>query len=210
MGQERSIFSRKSRNTIEMLSMTWVQFVKLICELNDRCAKFVDPDGRYLLFAIKKGSANTLLWKMTVRICTLKINARSADSYRVFTFGQFLSLQKSLCYLLRDVAGETDGAILQERVFDTYIDRALTTSECIICMEREPDVVLPCVHSFCSACIEQWKAMEKDWCPLCHHPLQLDGSDSWVIPDVIESGELRNYLMSLTKSDGTKSSKCLR
>lgn len=72
-------------------------------------------------------------------------------------------------------------------------------------MERRPDVVLPCVHTFCSICIEQWKAMEKDWCPLCRNPLQLDGSDTWVIPDVIEDSELRNYIMSLTKSDGSKS-----
>lgn len=68
-------------------------------------------------------------------------------------------------------------------------------------MERRPDIVLPCVHTFCSICIEQWKAMEKDWCPLCRYPLQLDGSDTWVIPDANESGELKNYLMSLTKSN---------
>uniref|UniRef100_A0A1I7VG58 RING finger protein 141 n=2 Tax=Loa loa TaxID=7209 RepID=A0A1I7VG58_LOALO len=204
MGQERSIFSRRSHNTIEMLSMTWVQFVKLICELNDRCANFVDSDGRHLFFAIKKGSANTLLWKITVRICTLKMKARSADSYRVFTFEQFLSLQKSLHYLLKDAVDETDEAPFQGRVLDACIDRALSTNECIICVERRPDVVLPCVHAFCSVCIEQWKAMEKDWCPLCRNRLQLDGSDTWVIPDVIEGGELSNYLMSLTKSDGSK------
>ncbi|CAG9533332.1 unnamed protein product [Cercopithifilaria johnstoni] len=205
MGQERSMLSRRSQNTIEMLSMTWVQFVKLICELNDRCANFVDSDGRHLLFAIKKGSANTLLWKVTVRICTLKINARSADSYRVFSFEQFLSLQKSLYYLLRDAIDETDGALFQGRVLDAYIDRAFNMSECIICMERRPDVVLPCVHTFCSICIEQWKSMEKDWCPLCRYPLQLDGSDTWVIPDVIEGGELKNYLMSLAKPDTSRS-----
>ncbi|VDO30023.1 unnamed protein product [Brugia timori] len=196
MGQERSILSRKSQNTIEMLSMTWVQFVKLICELNDRCANFVDSDGRHLLFAIKKGTANTLLWKITVRICTLKINARSADSYRVFTFEQFLTLQKSLYYLL---------TLFQGHVLNAHMDRALTATECIICMERRPDVVLPCVHTFCSLCIEQWKAMKKDWCPLCRNPLELDGSDAWVIPDVIDDSELRNYLFSLTKIQESKS-----
>lgn len=49
MGQERSIISRKSQNTFEMLSMTWVQFVKLICELNDR-----------LILQLKKKSAKRL------------------------------------------------------------------------------------------------------------------------------------------------------
>ncbi|KAL3981691.1 Zinc finger C3HC4 type (RING finger) family protein [Acanthocheilonema viteae] len=205
MGQERSILSRRSQNTIEMLSMTWVQFVKLICELNDKCANFVDSDGRHLLFAIKKGTANTVLWKVTVRICTLKINARSADSYRIFSFEQFLRLQKSLYYLLKGAVDKTDGTLFQGHVLDACIDRALNTIECIICMERQSDVVLPCVHSFCSICVEQWKAMEKDWCPLCRYPLQLDGSDTWIIPDVIECCELNNYLMSLTKPDGSRS-----
>lgn len=36
MGQKESIVPRRSQNAIEMLSMTWMQFVKLISELNDR------------------------------------------------------------------------------------------------------------------------------------------------------------------------------
>lgn len=48
-----------------------------------RCANFVDSDGRHLLFAIKKGSANTLLWKVTVRIYTLKVIVRLQMYYGV-------------------------------------------------------------------------------------------------------------------------------
>ena len=29
-------------------------------------------------------------------------------------------------------------------------------NECSICMEREVDIVLPCLHSFCLSCCEDW------------------------------------------------------
>lgn len=32
----------------------------------------------------------------------------------------------------------------------------LSANECCICMERKPEVSLPCAHSYCLACIEQW------------------------------------------------------
>ncbi|KAK4314744.1 hypothetical protein Pmani_013995 [Petrolisthes manimaculis] len=28
--------------------------------------------------------------------------------------------------------------------------------ECVICLERRPDVILPCAHAYCLPCIEQW------------------------------------------------------
>lgn len=28
--------------------------------------------------------------------------------------------------------------------------------ECSICLERKPDVMLPCAHAYCMPCIEQW------------------------------------------------------
>lgn len=30
------------------------------------------------------------------------------------------------------------------------------TSECIICLERDVEVVLECTHKFCKSCIEKW------------------------------------------------------
>ena len=37
------------------------------------------------------------------------------------------------------------------------VETASTNSdECCICMENKPEVSLPCTHSYCLACIEQW------------------------------------------------------
>lgn len=29
-------------------------------------------------------------------------------------------------------------------------------TECSICLDRKPDLILPCAHSYCCPCIEQW------------------------------------------------------
>lgn len=29
-------------------------------------------------------------------------------------------------------------------------------NECVICFERKPEVILPCTHSYCTPCIEEW------------------------------------------------------
>ena len=37
-----------------------------------------------------------------------------------------------------------------------YSGTAEKLIECCICLERKPDVMLPCAHSYCMPCIEQW------------------------------------------------------
>jgi hypothetical protein len=29
-------------------------------------------------------------------------------------------------------------------------------NECCICMDRQPNLVLPCTHKFCDECFQQW------------------------------------------------------
>jgi hypothetical protein len=35
------------------------------------------------------------------------------------------------------------------------------SDECPVCLDREPDTVLPCTHAFCSECISEWYATPK-------------------------------------------------
>ena len=48
-------------------------------------------------------------------------------------------------------------------------------------MERKPDVILPCVHSYCLPCIEQWNVNHKT-CPVCRETVQ-STDDGWVRSD---------------------------
>ena len=60
--------------------------------------------------------------------------------------------------------------------------------ECCICLERKPDVILPCAHSYCLPCIEQWNVDHKT-CPVCRD-IVTNTDDSWVISDVPDSLEI--------------------
>ena len=53
--------------------------------------------------------------------------------------------------------------------------------ECCVCLERKPDVILPCAHSYCLPCIEQWNVNHKT-CPVCRETVQ-STDDGWVRSD---------------------------
>jgi len=39
-------------------------------------------------------------------------------------------------------------------------------SECVICMERKAQIVLPCTHAFCEDCLSVWR-QKSATCPMC-------------------------------------------
>ena len=73
--------------------------------------------------------------------------------------------------------------------------------ECCICLERKPDVILPCTHSYCLPCIEQWNVDHKT-CPVCRETLA-STDDGWVISDGPDSldiaTEIQKSLMDLAQ-----------
>jgi hypothetical protein len=52
----------------------------------------MDNNGRQLVFAVKKGTDSTLLWKGTVRIACVKVDlvTKKIDTYRLLTLNEFL------------------------------------------------------------------------------------------------------------------------
>ncbi|XP_047121212.1 RING finger protein 141-like [Schistocerca piceifrons] len=87
-------------------------------------------------------------------------------------------------------------------------ERATLTSganDCCICLERKPDIVLPCTHSYCVVCIEQWNVNHKT-CPICREACE-STDDSWVISEVPGAHEINeaicSALMGLPSTSGT-------
>lgn len=129
---------------------------------------------------MKKGTDSTILWKGTVRIGCVKIDpaTSSVESYRLINLAEFLQVFKTLqghvdCMEANKKKSEDLCASTSEDV--SQIPSTLTASmilnhvdeidkcknfdritECCICLERKPEVSLPCTHSYCLPCIEQW------------------------------------------------------
>lgn len=144
----------------------------------------MDTNGKQLVFAVKKGTDSTILWKGTVKIGCVKINpaTSSVDSYRLISLAEFLQVFKTLQGHMKCIeAGQKmkkspSGGASSSQEWDDSKDSNLTaslllkhvdkissgtgvlepTSECCICLERKPEVILPCAHSYCLPCIEQW------------------------------------------------------
>lgn len=90
--------------------------------------------------------------------------------------------------------------------------------ECVICLERRPDVILPCAHAYCLPCIEQWweyanpseectsnhvvlsMTVVDKTCPVCRESLK-STDDTWVLSEVPDDDqvneEIRRALIGL-------------
>jgi hypothetical protein len=76
------------------------------------------------------------------------------------------------------------GATLEHET--SFRSVASEEEECPICMETGVEIVLPCTHSFCAKCYEDWKS-QNPTCPFCREDivtsLESGGDESWTIED---------------------------
>ncbi|XP_070502580.1 RING finger protein 141-like [Chironomus tepperi] len=208
----------------DLNDLTYENFKESIDELNELSRKCIDKDGNQLVFAINKGSDQFhFLWKATIKIACVSINpeSRAISNIKMINLKQFLHIFNTMVTNLEAIeaieerqrsassspANFYPSSILNQlnndpkftfnESDDDYLD------ECIICLERKPDVILSCLHSFCAPCIEQWNEGKKN-CPICDDKLQ-STKDSWVqleIPDADEiNEEIVNQLQKIT-TDG--------
>ena len=89
---------RQTRSLQQVSHLTYEGFLASITELNEISGHFLDANGKQLVFAVKKGSDTSFLWKATVRVACVKIDASSKaiDSYRCLNLKQYLRVYNSL------------------------------------------------------------------------------------------------------------------
>ncbi len=89
---------RQARSLQQVSNITYDSFLSSISDLNEISSHFLDSNGKQLVFAVKKGSDSSFLWKATVRIACVKIDSSSKniDSYRCLNLKQYLRVYNSL------------------------------------------------------------------------------------------------------------------
>lgn len=171
-----------------------------------------------MLFGVKKGTdTSELLWKIKIRISCVKFDpaTKRIDTLTLLNLRQFMQLFRTLQTHLETMISTNQQSIHMAEIDQNLLENACawsTTSsfdemsdslseECCICLDRKPDLILPCLHLFCSTCIEQWNASNKT-CPICQE--KLDSTDeSWVISEIPQVGEIseeiRDTLLNISE-----------
>uniref|UniRef100_A0A1Q3FF61 RING finger protein 141 n=1 Tax=Culex tarsalis TaxID=7177 RepID=A0A1Q3FF61_CULTA len=248
----------------EIGSLSYEDFQKCLADLNSLSRKCLDPSGKQLVFAVKRGTDSSVLWKGTVRIACVKIDpsTKKIECYKLLNLKQFLQVFRTFQTNLHAMvtvetqrirsatnspthsasttstggpnSGTSSGAesfdkpdvgtspssqnsppfifpqnptasILMEHVNNiasggsiggsSFSDLSQAAAggepdcnECCICLERKPEVSLPCAHSYCTPCIEQWNIHQKK-CPICDEELA-STDDTWVLSEMPEAEEI--------------------
>ena len=208
------------RSYKEIANLSYDDFLDNVTELNEISSQFLDSNGKSLVFAVKKGTDRSALWKGTVRIACCKVDSetKEVESYRLLTLKQFLAIFKSLqtqtAALQCEETSSPDSSepaspsdtdqvdkkphplTVAKFSASVLLEEALqeggSLEECCVCLERKPDIILPCAHSYCLKCIEQWNVNHKT-CPVCRETVDCR-EDGWVISDGPDSLDIATQI----------------
>lgn len=200
-------------------NITYEDFQNNLQEINNLSRSAIDKEGNQLVFAINKGSDQfQWLWKATVKIAAVSINpqSRKINNVKIINLKQFLHIfntmatnieaiqdieerQRSACSsplyptaILNNIEGGNDGKF--------SFDKDELFEDCIICLDRKPEVILPCSHQYCLVCLTQWHQSKKT-CPICDQSLT-STQETWTqldFPDADEiNEEIVNQLQKIT------------
>ncbi|CRK90551.1 CLUMA_CG004255, isoform A [Clunio marinus] len=200
---------KHSKILSELNNLTYEQFQECLAELNDLSRKCIDKDGNQLVFAVNKDSYVQWIWKATIKISCVSINpdSRKISQIKIMNLKQFLHVFNTMVVNIEAITAseERQKSASSSPIYPTTLLNQLdndpkfnfdsaTDDDCIICMERKPEVILSCLHTFCTLCIEQWNETGKKSCPICSQELK-DTKDSWVPLEIPEPDEINEEIV---------------
>ena len=66
-----------SSNFLELINLKYSMLTQMINKLNSIAEYFLDDDGNQLKFAVKNGTDQTFLWKLTIRILATRVSCET-------------------------------------------------------------------------------------------------------------------------------------
>jgi hypothetical protein len=69
--------------------------------------------------------------------------------------------------------------------------------DCLVCMDNKVEIVLPCLHSFCQQCYDDWKSVNPT-CPFCRVDMT-SSNENWQLETVDET-DLRRVFLALCRN----------
>lgn len=160
-----------------------------------------------MVFAVHKGSYIQWLWKATIKIACVSINpdSRKISQVKMINLKQFLHVFNTMVMNLEAITAseEHQKSPSSSPMFPSSILNQLSSDpkfnfesddDCCICMDRKPEVILACLHSYCTLCIEQWNETGNKSCPVCSSELK-DTSDTWVPLEIPEPDEINDEIV---------------
>ncbi|KAH7986894.1 hypothetical protein HPB52_024648 [Rhipicephalus sanguineus] len=192
---------RQSQVFGEITTLTFERLMAKVKELNDICQCLTDTKNRHLVFEVCGTSETPVLWKSEVRILCRKVGAGDGEA-RLLTLRQFLHTYHTIKAYCSAAASSGTANMCASTLFSGVLGTEL--EECCICMEHRPEVTLPCTHSYCLHCIEQWN-VSNTTCPLCREEFE-STKETWVISEAPESSEVLSEMQkALSKLPEQKS-----
>lgn len=143
-------------------------------------------DNYVVFILIKTSEVRILVPNLSRIVCTrINRNSRTIESCTYLSLTQFLQISKTIKNHLDVMVDTKLQNLLQNCNHDSYDEHtnliSLTDQSCCICYDNVRNRVLPCCHSFCAQCIDQWIACKVE-CPICRIHIR-SVEDEWVVTD---------------------------
>lgn len=138
INQNIFLTTRLSRTSYENL-------VEMVSQLNQLCITTFGEQCSIVKFALKKCQEN-FFWRLSAKVFC-RISKKNRSVYRIFELIEFLRLYDEIIRFKSLIDSQPEMPDFAKEISD---------DPCCICLDREPDTVLACMHSFCQPCIHKW------------------------------------------------------